>query len=56
MTKKSKEACIGCEYREIGCHANCKPYKEYKKIMDKIRENRREEYPLIGYLVDKRWR
>lgn len=30
--------------------------KNIKKIMGKIRKNRREEYPLIGYLVDKRWR
>lgn len=56
MTRKSKKPCYGCSFREVGCHTNCKAYKEYRKLIEKIGENRQKENPIIGYLVDKRWR
>lgn len=33
-------ACRDCKRRHIGCHANCKEYKEYKKMIEREKENR----------------
>lgn len=48
--------CKSCEYREINCHSKCDRYKEYKKKLKKIKENRNKGNVFYAYLVDKRWR
>lgn len=32
--ERPKAPCKGCEDREIGCHAWCKKYQEYRQEMD----------------------
>ena len=42
-----KAPCKGCTQREIGCHANCEKYLDYKKknskVLSDIREKRKRE-------------
>jgi len=33
--------CNGCSIREVGCHANCKYYKEYIGYLSRIKEIKR---------------
>ena len=33
--------CKGCERREIGCHAKCKDYAEFKAELKKLNEKRK---------------
>lgn len=35
-------SCQNCKHREIGCHAKCNAYKEYKEQIDKINKSRRD--------------
>lgn len=41
-------SCQNCKYREIGCHARCDAYREYKEKIDKINKNRREFNTKMG--------
>lgn len=39
--------CLNCEKRFLGCHASCDTYLNYRKRLDKIKENKireREKY------------
>ncbi len=40
MTIKSN--CYRCNKREVGCHATCESYKEFRKELDVI--NNRKQY------------
>ena len=33
--------CRGCEKRKVGCHANCKDYKDYRSELDKIKQSKK---------------
>lgn len=33
--------CFGCANRHIGCHGTCEKYKNWKREMDKSRQERR---------------
>lgn len=37
-----KTPCKGCERREIGCHAKCVDYAEFKKERAKMNERRKQ--------------
>ena len=39
----STSPCMGCEKREVGCHARCGAYKEYRKALDEYNANIREK-------------
>lgn len=34
----NKIACKNCKKRHIGCHADCKEYKEFKKDLEREKE------------------
>jgi len=42
---------MGCEYREVGCHSNCKRYIEYDEKMGMIRNDRKKLVELEGYIA-----
>lgn len=44
--------CYNCEERHIGCHTNCKSYKEYKLRLKKINEKKQAEK--LRYACHKR--
>ena len=46
-----KSPCMGCEYREVGCHSNCKRYIEYDEKMGMIRNDRKKLVELEGYIA-----
>lgn len=37
-----RNPCKGCEDREVGCHADCKRYADWKVEKDRLREERSE--------------
>ena len=41
-------SCQNCKYREIGCHARCDAYREYKEKIDEINKNRRDFHMKMG--------
>lgn len=51
----SKE-CIDCNKRLVGCHDNCEDYLEYKKISEKARRERNEEFEYKDYISNRLWR
>lgn len=38
----TNSGCYNCTKREVGCHANCEIYQEYRKALDVINERRRK--------------
>lgn len=36
--------CKDCEFRTIGCHSNCEPYKEFQAEIEKIRKAADERF------------
>lgn len=51
----SKE-CIDCNKRLVVCHDNCEDYLEYKKISEKARRERNEEFEYKDYISNRLWR
>ena len=39
---KSRAPCKNCTERRIGCHGECKAYREYCAFMEKVRETRKK--------------
>ena len=50
--------CKNCKKREVGCHANCEEYKEFRKPFDRASEQRRNDGVLaeMDYLRGERIR
>ena len=52
--------CAGCDDREIGCHAKCERYKDWRRVMDERREeeHRRQESKgtLSEHAIRQMWR
>lgn len=41
--------CLGCQKREIGCHAKCDEYQKARAEADKELDARREENESLDY-------
>ena len=41
---RDQPPCMGCtrEIKAPGCHGRCEDYKAWKKVLDAVKENRRE--------------
>lgn len=51
---KIESGCYNCKERVVGCHANCKKYKEYKEKKDVINSRRKLEEDFDRYVVSRR--
>lgn len=40
--------CKDCKHRKLGCHSRCKAYKDFKRLKEKEKENRRKEFQKDG--------
>lgn len=47
----NKPPCLNCEDRTIYCHDRCEKYQNYRKIIDKSKEDRAKELDATGYTV-----
>lgn len=45
-------ACRDCKKRHIGCHAECKEYKEYKKKIEREKERRKSDIEYYSHKND----
>ncbi len=45
-------ACRDCKRRHIGCHADCKEYNEYKKMIECEKENRKVDIEYYSHKND----
>jgi hypothetical protein len=43
MTSRVLSPCYKCSDRSVGCHSVCERYKQYRKEVDKIREQYRHD-------------
>ena len=43
--------CRHCEKRQIGCHANCLEYDNWKAAVEKVRENRNRELEAEAFIL-----
>ena len=48
----NKASCRDCKKRHIGCHADCKEYKEYKKKLEREKENRKADIEYYSHKND----
>ena len=52
--------CKGCENRTVTCHGVCAKYQEFKKELEAINEQRREQnrrmYGIHDHSNRRRWR
>lgn len=44
--------CKDCEARFVGCHSYCDDYREWKKIIDYERKQRKKEREAEGIYID----
>nr|DAQ20200.1 MAG TPA: hypothetical protein [Caudoviricetes sp.] len=47
-----KSPCKGCEYRIVGCHAQCEPYVKYSNGLINQRKARDKSGDILGYVKD----
>lgn len=47
-----KSPCKGCEYRIVGCHAQCEPYTKYSNGLINQRKDRDKSGDILGYVKD----
>lgn len=50
------KACIQCINRKLGCHDYCEDYLEYKKVIEKAKEGREEEFEYSDYVSNRLWK
>lgn len=43
--------CLGCEFRQVGCHGSCPQYAEYHKQCSEASRLRHQENAVTGYQV-----
>ena len=48
----NKNSCRDCKKRRIRCHAECKEYKEYKKKLEREKENQRADIEYYSHKND----
>lgn len=41
--------CKDCEFRHIGCHAECEPYRLYNEERERIRAERKKNFDIDDY-------
>lgn len=44
--------CYQCQERQIGCHAKCERYAEYRAKVDALNAKARRERPANGFTAD----
>ena len=48
--------CIDCENRHIGCHDYCKDYHEYRRKIEKTKQDREAFLEYNGYMAECLWK
>ena len=48
----NKSPCLYCKYRNLSCHMNCESYLEYRKLIDRAKQDKLRELDATGYLVN----
>lgn len=44
--------CMGCEGREVGCHARCEPYQAFRQRLDTINDQKTAEKIIRGARIE----
>lgn len=48
----TKNKCLGCTERTVGCHSTCQSYLAFAEECERVRENRRSSSTYNNYLRD----